>query len=138
MQLDNSFTPLRFTSPVDMFMVAPDGETVAYRYFAQSGGEPAHLECAIGENSLDYNDGPHDLPGPNLAAWDSYVGRYETELWGKPADEFSIHLKNGYLYLNDLRMIVETEPGLFFAADGEALDLRSAPTWRNVRLRRIE
>jgi CubicO group peptidase (beta-lactamase class C family) len=137
MQVEASFMPLRFTSPVDMFRVAPDGETVAYRYFAQLPGEPAHLECAIGENSLDYNDGPNDPPGPNLPAWEPYMGRYETELWGKPSDEFIIQRKNGYLYLNELRMIVETEPGLFFAADGEALDLRSAPTWRNIRLRRV-
>ena len=137
MQVEAGFTPLRFTSPIDMFVVAPDGETVAYRYVAQAGGEPAHLECAVGEDSLDYNDGPKDPPGPNLASWDSYIGRYEIELWGKASDEFSIHRKNGYLYLNELRLIVEAEPGLFFAADGEALDLRSVPTWRNIRLRRV-
>jgi hypothetical protein len=137
MQVGATFTPLRFTSPLDMFTVDPDGETVAYRYFAHVPGEPAHLECSVGENSLDYNDGPNDPPGPNLAAWASYLGRYEIDLWGEPSDEFIIQRKNGYLYLNELRMVVETEPGLFFAADGEALDLRSAPTWRNIRLRRI-
>ena len=137
MQVGATFTPLHFTSPVDMFLVDPEGETVGYRYFAQMTGEPAHLECSVGENSLDYNDGPNDPPGPNLAAWEAYIGRYEVDLWGKRSDEFSIHRKNGYLYLNELRLIVEIEPGLFFAADGEALDLRSAPTWRNIRLRRI-
>ena len=107
-----AFTPLHFTSPVDMFIVDPDGETVTYRYFAQSPGEAAHWECSIGENSLDYNDGPRDPAGPNLPAWEPHLARYEVDQWGKRAQQFSIHRKNGYLYLNELRMIVETEPGL--------------------------
>jgi CubicO group peptidase (beta-lactamase class C family) len=138
MQAGATFTPLRFTSPVDLFAVGVDGDTLTYRYFAEIPGEAAHLECASGENSLDYNDGPSDSAGPNLAAWESYIGRFVIDQWGKHSDEFSVHRKNGYLYLNELRLIIETEPGLFFAADGEALDLRyAAPTWRNLRLRRI-
>jgi hypothetical protein len=128
---------LSFISPVDLFIVDDDGETVIYRYHPKSQSEPAHLECSIGENSLDYNEGPADLKGPDLPAWEAYVGHYEIDLWGKPSDSVAIHRKNGYLYINERRLILETEPGLFFTADGEALDLRSAtPTWRNIRLRR--
>jgi CubicO group peptidase (beta-lactamase class C family) len=49
----STVTPLRFASPVDPFAVDSDGETVAYRYFSALQSEPAHLECSIGENSLD-------------------------------------------------------------------------------------
>ena len=42
-----------------------------------------------------------------------------------------------YLYLNDIRLIVETQPGLFFGSDGEAVDFRPAiPRWRDLLLRR--
>jgi hypothetical protein len=35
-------------------------------------------------------------------------------------------------------LIVELEPGLYFACDGEAVDFRHAePTWGNIRLRRV-
>jgi CubicO group peptidase (beta-lactamase class C family) len=129
-----AFTPLRFTSPVDLFVAGPAGEAIAYRYFPAVQGEPAHLECAVGENSLDYNDGPDDPAGPNSAAWDAIVGEYHIDQWGKPAQRFIVRRKNGYLYLNDWRL-VEFEPNLFFTADGEAVDFRRREaTWRNIRL----
>ena len=132
----SAFTPLQFTSPVDLFVAGQLREAVIYRYFPAIQSEPAHLECAVGENSLDYNDGPDDPAGPNSAAWDAIVGQYHIEQWGKPAQQFTVHRKNGYLYLNDWRLI-EFEPNLFFAADGEAADFRSTePTWRNIRLLR--
>jgi hypothetical protein len=130
----SAFTPLQFTSPLDLFVAGPGGEAVTYRYFPAIQGEPAHLECAIGENSLDYNDGPDDPAGPNSAAWDAIVGQYHIDLWGIRAQQLLVHRKNGYLYLNDWRLI-EFEPRLFFTADGEAVDFRQTePTWRNIRL----
>lgn len=131
-------SPLRFISPLDSCIVDSDGETVTYRCVEETPKEPRHLECSVGENSLDYNDGPADPSGPNSSAWDAYVGRYEIDLWGKRSEDVAIHRNNGYLYLNERRLIVETEPGLFFTADGEAVDFRfKPPTWRNIRLRRI-
>jgi CubicO group peptidase (beta-lactamase class C family) len=130
----SAFTPLRFTSPIDLFVAGPEGEAVTYRYFPAIQAEPAHLECAIGENSLDYNDGPDEPAGPNSAAWDAITGQYHIDQWGKPAQQFVVHRKNGYLYLGDWRLI-EFKPNLFFTADGEAVDFRRPePTWRNIRL----
>jgi CubicO group peptidase (beta-lactamase class C family) len=137
-QAGTTVTPVNFVSPVDLCLVDADGESVTYRYVGEAPGEPKHLECSIGEDSLDYNDGPADLPGPGLPAWDAYLGRYQIDLWGKPTESVAIHRHNGYLYLNERRLIVETEPGLFFTADGEAVDFRSGvATWRNIRLRRM-
>jgi hypothetical protein len=49
----------------------------------------------------------------------------------------TVHRKNGYLYLDDHRLVVELEPGLFFTCEGEAVDFRHpVPTWRNIRLER--
>ena len=134
-QVGPVFTAQQFISPVDLFVVGPDDETVTSRYFPGTAEEAAHLECAISDCSLDYNDGPHDAPGPDKPEWDQYLGNYQLHTWGQPSQTLKVYRKNGYLYLEDTRMMLETEPGLFFTTDGEAVDFRYAePTWRNIRL----
>jgi CubicO group peptidase (beta-lactamase class C family) len=133
----NTVSPIRFVSPDQLVVAGAQGGAVFYRYTAASALTPAHLECWIGENSLDYNDGALDAPGPDEPAWTSYLGTYRLERWRKPADEIAIRRRNGFLYLNDIRLIAEHEPGLFFTADGEAVDFRrDVPTWRNLRMQR--
>jgi CubicO group peptidase (beta-lactamase class C family) len=135
MQVGPVFTAQQFISPVDLFIVGPDGEAVTSRYFPGTAEETARLECAIADSSLDYNDGPHDAPGPNKPEWDRYLGNYQLHTWGQPSQTLKVHRKNGYLYLEETRMMLETEPGLFFTTDGEAVDFRHPePTWRNIRL----
>jgi len=130
--------PLNMTSPEDLFTVNTDGETTTYRYTPATAALPAHLECSKGEAGLDYNDGPHDPPGPGKPEWDRHVGQYRVDQWGKPSIDVTIERRRGYLYLNGIRLIVETEPGLFFTCDGEAVDFRSSvPTWKSLLLRRI-
>lgn len=129
-----AFTPLRFTAPNVAFS-AKEGDAVMYDYSTARDGEPAHLECFVGEISLDYNDGPHDGAGPDREGWTAFEGEYHLERWGKPAEAVTVHRKNGWLYLNEIRLIVETESGLFFTSDGEEVDFRAMPpTWRNLRL----
>jgi CubicO group peptidase (beta-lactamase class C family) len=128
---------LRFLSPIKLFVVDPGGDTVIYDYYAGSVLEPAHLECFIGENSLDYNHGPYDASGPDKPAWTGHVGAYRIYQWGKAADSVTVQLQNGYLYLNQFRLIIEIESDLFFTSDGEAVDFRGGhPTWKNIRLHR--
>ncbi len=134
----NTVSPMTFVSPDELVISGPRGEAVSYRYAPASALAPAHLECWIGENSLDYNEGPHDAPGSDKPAWTPYLGTYRLEQWGKPKDEVVVRRKNGYLYLNDIRLIAEHEPGLFFTSDGEAVDFRhDTPTWRSVRMQRV-
>ena len=134
----NTVSPIRFVSPDELVVASPQGDAVLYRYTPASALAAAHLECWIGENSLDYNDGALDARGPDEPAWTPYLGTYRLERWHKPADEIAVQRKNGYLYLNDVRLIAEHEPGLFFTADGEAVDFRhDTPTWRNVRMQRV-
>jgi hypothetical protein len=133
----STIAPMSFTAPDEAFIPDADGDAVTYRWYAARTNEPAHFECWVGEKGLDYNDGPHDAPGPDNSAWSAYLGEYRIWRWGKPADRVTIHRKNGYLYLNNIRLIEETEPGLFFTSDGEAVDFRHhPPTWKNTRLRR--
>lgn len=127
--------PLELTSPDELFTVNAEGETVTYRHHPASGTLPAHLECSEGENSLDYNGGPNDALGPDRKEWQRYVGRYRIRQWGKAAIDVTIARRHGYLELNGIRLIVETEPGLFFTSDGETVDFRdTAFTWRNLIL----
>lgn len=133
----DTHAPLGMTSPDDLFIADDEGEAVAYRYHPETSALPAHLECASGEDSLDYNGGPDDPAGPDRPEWSRYLGRYRIDQWGKPSMDVAIERRRGYLYLNGIRLVVETEPGLFFTSDGEAVDFRaSPPTWRNLLLRR--
>ena len=131
-------TPIRFLSPDQLFVPGERGEAILYRHSPATALAPAHLECWVGESSLDYNDGPLDAPGPDEPAWNRYVGTYRLERWGRPAEEMRVQSKNGYLYLNETRLVAEHEPDLFFTSDGEAVDFRdNVPTWRNIRMQRV-
>jgi CubicO group peptidase (beta-lactamase class C family) len=85
---------------------------------------------------LDYNVGADDPPGPDLAAWEPYVGKYAYRAFEHPAGSFEVHRRGGYLFLDHMKL-TEYVPGLFFTANGEALDFREpVPTWRNIPLER--
>lgn len=129
--------PLHATSPNSYFTVGDDGETTTYIYHPATGSLPAHLECSKGEASLDHNGGPADSPGPDKGGWDRYLGTFHIYQWGKPSMKITVERRNGYLYIDGIRLVVEEEPGLFFTSDGEAVDFRpNVPTWRNLLLRR--
>jgi CubicO group peptidase (beta-lactamase class C family) len=136
---DRAATPIQFASPDEALRVGADGEIRVYRYFAAQGDEPAHLECSEGEISLDYDDGPHGSTGPDNAAWTRFVGRYQLRQWGIPVQTLSIQRRNGWLYLDDIRLVAEPEQGLFFTCDGEAIDFRGEQaTWKNLRMERMD
>jgi hypothetical protein len=115
-----------------------DGDAVVYRHHPATAVLPAHLECADGEASLDRNDGPGDPAGPDKPEWAGHIGRYRIDQWGKPSMEVTVERRRGHLYFDGTRLVAEQETGLFFTADGEAVDFRPAvPTWRNLLLHRI-
>lgn len=50
----------------------------------------------------------------------------------------ALEQRQGWLYIDGIRLVAEAEPGLLFTSDGEAVDFRgSQPTWRNLRLQRV-
>lgn len=138
-QEDGSSSVMHFTSPTDVAIVDTDSEVVEYRYYPETASEPAHLECSIGEISLDANRGPHDAPGHARSEWSHYLGEYTLQQWGIPALKVTIREDDGFLFLNNIRLVTESEPGLFFTSDGEAVDFRhKRVTWKNLRLTRKE
>jgi CubicO group peptidase (beta-lactamase class C family) len=131
--------PVHVTSPVDV-VIPPErqgDDATELRYLPPQNGAQACLLSLLGDGHLDYNDGPHDPSGPNRSDWNAFLGDYELQQWGQRVGKVSIHLKNGYLYLDALRLVVELEPGLFFTSDNEAVDFRgNVPTWGSIPLRR--
>jgi hypothetical protein len=131
--------PLSFTSPIDAFLTDASGEVITLRLESANEQRPRFLRCPHGPSfgDLDYNDGPADTPGPNKKEWQKYVGDYRMLEWGKALDPIKVHLKNGHLYVDDRKLVAEHEPGLFFSADGEALDFRrETPTWFSIPIQR--
>jgi CubicO group peptidase (beta-lactamase class C family) len=79
----------------------------------------------------------------DLARWKKYVGAYGRPNWDVVSPEaayLNLFLRDDHLYLKVTEEateweLVEALPGLFFAPNGEALDLRGhQPTWRNMKL----
>lgn len=62
------------------------------------------------------NDRPHEQQGPAEPDWQSYTGSYSTDFYTEKAT-INVHLKNGHLYLDKLKLH-ENQPGLFFTANG--------------------
>jgi CubicO group peptidase (beta-lactamase class C family) len=67
------------------------------------------------------NDTPHDAAGRLRPEWDAHFGDCRARAYGLD-DEKSVTRKNGYLYWNDRLKLTEYRPGLFFTADGEAVE----------------
>jgi CubicO group peptidase (beta-lactamase class C family) len=139
MKVADKFQKLSFTSPVDAFLTDPSGQVAPMHLEAANDLRPKFLRCSGGPSfgDLDYNDGSADAPGPDKKEWQRYVSDYHMLVWGKPLVTLRVHIKNGYLYLDERKLIVEQEPGLFFSADGEALDFRGEePTWFSIPVQR--
>lgn len=139
MRLQDGFRALRFTSPVDAILPDPSGDFAIMHLEPATALRPRFLRCPNGPSfgDLDYNDGPAGAAGPDKKEWSSYVGKYRMLEWGKPLGTLEVHVRNGFLYLDERRLIVEHEPGLFFSADGEALDFRrEQPTWFGIPMQR--
>ena len=131
------FSPFTFLSE-EVAVAEHRGEPFHYRFLRNPDGSAAMLVRLYDATVLDFNDGPHDPPGPDRPGWERYVGQYRYRIFGKPARTVELSRRNGYLYLDHMKLR-EHQPGLFFAPHGEALDLRGAvPTWRNIKLERVE
>jgi CubicO group peptidase (beta-lactamase class C family) len=128
--------PMLAVSPTQFFTADDSHDLVVWTYTDAKDDLPAHLECSEGEAGVDYNEGPADPKGPDRPDWDRYLGKYRIFQWGKPSLDVLIDRRNGYLFINGVKLVVEREPGLFFTSDGEAVDFRAGrSTWRNLILR---
>lgn len=131
------FVPLCFID--ENTLVDPTrGLANSYRLEREPGGRPKRL---VGLNTgavYDYNDGPGVALQPLPARWRGLLGTYSARWWGAISEHFVLREHQGHLYFDDYRLVAEPEQGLFFASNGEALDLRSQPPrWRSIALRKV-
>jgi hypothetical protein len=134
--------------PVDFHTadeIAINRPTLALSCKFQKDGQrdPAAAACTIDvgpmrvSGTMPFNGSPYDPQGPDDPGWQAHLGDYEIWQWGKLAETISLRVINGHLYFGRYRVVQEYQPGLFFLADGEALDLRTTtPTYRNIALTR--
>jgi CubicO group peptidase (beta-lactamase class C family) len=136
--VDTQLHSLAFTRPDRARIAEGPSAPHGLSFHPAVGRDVARIEFDSGAE-FDLNDRADDPPGPLGDAHDDRLGDYEVVQWGVPVPLFSASLrkKNGYLYFGHSRL-TQHQPGLFFTADGEALDLRGPePTFRNILLHRV-
>ncbi len=132
-ELNRRFFPLTFYPEAQA-----STETYDYQFVLDENGRPSHLFRFYDGLNLDYIDGPGDKPGQDKPEWKKYLGIYRDRIYGELRGIHRVHIRNGYLYFDRLKLIVEHQPGLFFSSTGEALDFRGEiPTWRNIKLEKV-
>jgi CubicO group peptidase (beta-lactamase class C family) len=109
------------------------------KLFGTDGRRPVNSDSEVDSRQSDAAAGGAKLAsGPNKEEWRPYVGTYRIRVFGQPARVAKIRILDGHLDLDGQRL-EEYESGLFFTADGEALDMRNEPpTFRNIRLEKLE
>ncbi|HEY1426667.1 MAG TPA: serine hydrolase domain-containing protein [Caulobacteraceae bacterium] len=128
---------LAFTGPDRAYISEGPLATHGLQFHPPHGQEAAWIEFDTGV-AFDLSDQADAPPGRLGDAYDAWLGNYDVVQWGVPVPLFSAPLRknNGYLYFGRNRL-TEHLPGLFFTADGEAIDLRGPePTFRNIVLHR--
>jgi CubicO group peptidase (beta-lactamase class C family) len=127
------FLPAQFTSPAEAYFLM-GGSPLYCRFVRNADGSPRRLIRLSDGETLYFNEGPSLAPGPDKLEWESLIGRYVYKVFGRPGGSFTVSRKNGYLYLDYMRLS-EEKPGLFFSAHGEVLDFSGPiPTWRNIKM----
>jgi CubicO group peptidase (beta-lactamase class C family) len=138
----NGFHLATFRSAEEIEVATPSA-TLRCRFRSDGIRDPAWADCTVAvgamrmAGSLAHNGSPFDPVGVEQPTWSRYVGEYDLLQWGKVVEAIRIRTENGYLYCGSARVVAEHQPGLFFLADGEALDLRTDhPSLRNIGLTR--
>ena len=86
---------------------------------------------------LFFNGKHNKVEGPNKKEWDNIVGEYSIKMYNIDVSMHDISIKNGYLLYDQMRLM-EIEPNLFSVINGEVLDFRNSPMYRNIRLFKIK
>ena len=97
--------------------------TQSYRFDLSPYGDATGV-LQLGDVGPDYmaiNDRPSEPSGPNLPEWKQFVGSYSSTAYGQATTE-KVTLKNGYLYWAGLVKLYPYRSGIFFTADGEAVE----------------
>jgi hypothetical protein len=101
--------------------------TFKFTFDLTQTGQPEGVQI-FGQFGVEYwpvSERPDDEAGPNKREWQEYLGEYTV----KTADTVvKVVVEHGYLYLSGWQgglRLTEYEPGLFFTADGEAVQFQN-------------
>jgi CubicO group peptidase (beta-lactamase class C family) len=122
--IDGRFFAAHFVAEREAYIDIPGAAySTLIRFVPNLDGAGAYLCTVHDGDAYAYCDGPNDPPGPDDPRWERYVGSYEWLAGDAPVLTTNIHRRNGWLYLEDMKL-VEHEPGLFFLPHGEYVDAR--------------
>lgn len=131
-----NFKPANFVSEDRLFFVF-SGTPQYYKFILDENKIPVVMIREYDNEFLDLNDRPDEPAGRFNPEWEKYIGKYALIIYGFPAETREVNKKNGFLYLDNMKLR-EYLPGLFFTAHGESLDLRTdKPTWKNVKIMKL-
>jgi hypothetical protein len=136
-QSNEVFIPFNFLNKngelfVDGFGPEIDGE---YRIVIDEiTQKPLYLINKIDRAILYFNENEVKIDSGNISNWEKYIGSYSFKVFESFTSKHNIQIKNGCLYF-DMFCLEEHIPNLFYASNGEVLDLRGEiPTYRNILL----
>jgi hypothetical protein len=136
-EVDDKFIPFYFYSNHGDFFVEGYGSNYDGDYqivMDHHNQTPIYLHGKGRGIVFYFNERFFSPPGPDKPEWKKFVGKYACKMYGKTIALNEISVKNGYLYFDKFRLF-EHLPGLFYAPNGEVLDVRSdIPTFRNIQL----
>ena len=117
------FSPFTFYTE-DEAVLRRNGYKDYFRFIKDDHGNPDYIVKLNGGRTWDFNDGPFEAPGPDLAQWEPYMGDYGVYIGGNPLAKARLEKKNGHLhltYMNKSDRLAEVEPGVFISSNGEIL-----------------
>lgn len=131
-----NFKPANFV-PEDRLFFIFSGTPQYYKFILDENKIPIFMIREYDNEFLDLNDRPDEPEGLFKSEWEKYIGKYALIIYGFPSETKEVARKNGYLYLDNMKLR-EHLPGLFFTAHGETLDLRTEnPTWKNIKIKKL-
>lgn len=114
---------------------APEIEQL-YKFVKATKLQPKFIFQVSNGDSWDYNDGPNDKVGVNRHKWENWLGRYQVINSTHSKISVILHIKNGWLYLDNKRL-KQFKPRLFVDCQGHVLNLRhSELSWNNLKIKK--
>ncbi len=131
---ERGFRPLCLVAP-GLAVIPGEGERSAVRFELDAAGRPVRMTRLHLAQVYDYNEGPEDTAGAGAGKVAKYLGQYAYVWWGAALEPLEFRSVRGHLYFNDLLLAPGPKPALYFAANGELLDLSvEPPRWRNIEI----
>ena len=121
----DQFEALVFLDSTDAMTITGTSQATPERYrFVAANADgvvaPPYVVRVRDGESWSYNDGPTDLPGPDRAEWDKYLGDYALVTRDGLTARIPVANRNGYLYVASQR--IHEDRSCLFTPRGEHVE----------------